>query len=88
MSADPAEGGVILTNGARRFPLTCDAAVTRKGELEPCGKPAVTWGDPAVFADSGWGGMRPWPICAYHAHMGKALPLDQHPGDGRTHDHC
>ena len=60
---------------------TCAAATTRQGEEEPCGKPAVTWAEPAYWVDDeGWPQIgRPWPVCAYHAHMGKALPLDQHP---------
>ena len=63
---------------------TCDAAVSRGGEQEPCGKPAVTWADPEPWEDEYGTGVPPWPICAYHAHMGKALPLHQHPRPKET----
>lgn len=56
----------------------CDSATTRQGELEPCGKPAVTWMDPEPWRDE-YGDVSPWPVCAYHAHMGTALPLHLHP---------
>jgi hypothetical protein len=44
----------------RRFPDTCTEDVTRKGESQPCDKPAV-----AARLDPEEG--TPYPVCAYHA---------------------
>lgn len=52
----------------------CPMGVTRKGEYEPCDRPAIAafthWWEGEWFTD---------PICAYHAHMngkyGTLVPL-------------
>lgn len=59
--------------------IPCDSTVTRQGVTYACGKPAVTWMDPEVWFEEYGIDLEPWPVCAYHAHMGRALPLDQHP---------
>lgn len=46
----------------------CHEEVTRKGELQPCDKPAV-----AVRRDAGG---EPYPVCVYHCHGGM-VPLWQ-----------
>lgn len=48
-----------------KFPETCDHEVTRKGEAQPCEKPAV-----AVRLYEG----SAYPVCAYHAY-GDMVPL-------------
>lgn len=63
--------------------LTCAAGTTRRGELEPCGKPAVTWADPEPWQVEFGPDIEPWPICAWHAHMGTALPLERHPKENK-----
>lgn len=45
-----------------KYPHECCAAVSRKGESEPCNKTAV-----AVAAGEDDGGPMWWPVCAYHA---------------------
>jgi hypothetical protein len=47
----------------------CHEGVTRKGEFEPCDKPAV-----AVRIDPQEGG--PYPVCAYHARADMVLLID------------
>ena len=44
----------------RRFPDTCDEGVTRRGEFQPCDKPAV-----AVRIDPTEG--TPYAVCAFHS---------------------
>lgn len=58
--------------------IECEAGAVHAGELDVCGKPAVTYADPAPWRDE-YGDIPPWPICAYHAHMGTPLPLHLHP---------
>lgn len=53
-------------------PPECDAAVTRDGELGPCGKPAVAW---TSSTTDDVGPIPPWPVCAWHANRLGALPL-------------
>jgi hypothetical protein len=65
---------------ARKFPGECTEGVTRKGEFQPCDKPAV-----AVRMDPEYGS--PYPVCAYHA-RGAMVPLavllaDRLPQDAR-----
>jgi hypothetical protein len=53
----------------RHFPDTCCAEIRRRGDVQPCEKTAV-----AVAAgddeDGTW-----WPVCAYHTHGRKMVPL-------------
>jgi hypothetical protein len=52
-----------------RWPSECSMTTTRNGEQEPCGKPAVSATlDPED--DS-----RPYPTCAAHTFIGRAVPL-------------
>jgi hypothetical protein len=50
------------------FPNTCDHEVSRKGESQPCEKPAV-----AVRIHAG----EPYPVCAYHASRTRMVPLSE-----------
>lgn len=52
----------------RRLPKTCDEDVTRKGESQPCERPAV-----AVRLDPREG--TPYPVCAHHT-RGEMVPLE------------
>lgn len=50
----------------RRFPNTCDEAVSRGGEDMPCEKPAVA----ARYHEG-----RPYAVCAYHTRGAWMVPL-------------
>lgn len=54
-------------NFIRRWPDRCDAAVTRKGRMEPCNKTAVAV---RIVPEEG----HPYPVCAFHA-RGEMVPL-------------
>lgn len=51
----------------RRYPDKCCREVTRKGESQPCDKPAV-----AVAVS--WEDGSCWPVCKHHT-CGQILPL-------------
>lgn len=55
---------------------TCDMAVAREGELEPCDKPAA-----AVVATEWGGAWWVWSMCIYHAYVNggcrNAVPLSR-----------
>ena len=44
----------------RRFPRECGEGVTRRGEFQPCDKPAVAV---RIGPEEG----EPYPVCAHHA---------------------
>lgn len=54
---------------------TCDAGVTRKGELEPCDKPAIAV---AVSADEISAGRDYWwPVCPHHSRGRRMVKLPE-----------
>lgn len=69
--------GAIVTDlsWVRRFPDTCDTGVVRKGEDEPCGKPAVAVRTGSEWAEEYGPDLRPWPVCAHHARGVEMVPL-------------
>lgn len=58
----------------RKFPDTCDAEVTRGGEVQACEKPAVAV---KLYLDS------PYPVCKHHAN-GDLVPLAELLKDGAS----
>lgn len=52
----------------RKFPNECTEGVTRKGEFQPCDKPAV-----AARRDPEEGGW--YPVCSHHARGSLMVPL-------------
>ena len=58
-----------------KYPDQCCAEVSRKGESQPCDKPAyaVTVGAADDYDDPG----RWWPVCIYHARGRTLVPLSE-----------
>jgi hypothetical protein len=54
----------------RKYPHHCHAEVTRKGELEPCGRTPVAIRNLDNEGYTGW-----WPVCAYHTRKGQMASL-------------
>lgn len=58
----------------RHFPHHCSAAVSRSGEEEACGKPAVAvrhWAGTDEFE------AEVYPVCVAHCRVGQMVPLQE-----------
>lgn len=55
---------------ARRFPDSCCTEVSRKGESQPCDRPAC-----GVIVGDDDGEQCGWPVCAFHARQGRMVSL-------------
>lgn len=62
-----------------KHPHHCCTEVSRKGELQPCDRPAVAVG---ICPDEG----NMWPVCAYHTRFGYTIPLGQLIEGIKAHD--
>lgn len=60
----------IVILDALRYPQLCSEDVTRKGESQPCEKPAV-----ALRVDPNEG--TPYPVCSYHSRGEEMVPLER-----------
>lgn len=55
----------------------CAEEVARKGEIEPCGKPATAIAYDASIPTA-------WPVCSYHDRVGRSVTLSNVLGIART----
>lgn len=60
-----------VTRFLLKFPDLCCAEVTRRGNVEPCDKPAIAVAVSTEAYDPSW-----WPVCRKHLRGRELVPLE------------